>query len=317
MSAQRRKKHHYIPKCYLKQWCGADQMLCEYQLFDGRIVPRRVHPSQTGWSENLYAVDTLPPDLIDVVERVFFARVDQEASDALDVLTKSRPLATPKLRSGWSRFTMSLMQRHPGKINELWNSAKQEYRSGLEQHRSTYSAQRGFDDPESFDEFCEINYDYHVGMLFARAIQNSCDMKRVGEHLNNMYQTVFSLHEAGLKFLTSDNPLIINTGIAHAHCRIILPISPRQLFIFTNSEEVLDATIRELSHGQLFEAVNAQVVHQAYQFAYAICENQLGWMDRHWARERPTTYAHLRPSDDHLKLEAPLPESPRAIYGLG
>ena len=298
MADQQINKHHYIPQTYLKRWCGADRMLCEYQNFRNGIVVRRVHPAQTGWTDRLYSVPTLAPELVDLLERVFFARVDQEAADAMDELNRSGQLLTPKLRSAWSRFMMSLMQRHPGKIKEHWRNAEREFQRTKEDHRALYLSQRRPEDPESYDEFCRIHDPKMIGVLFARVIQAACDMKNVGEHLNRMVQGVFRLDAPRLTFLTSDNPLIINVGLSHPACRILLPIGPRRLFIATNSEGLIRATDRELREGDLVERINAQVVSQAYRFAYAICENRREWVERYWPREQPRTYAHLKPPEE-------------------
>jgi hypothetical protein len=289
------KKHHYIPKCYLKQWCGADCMLCEYQQFNGRIVPRRVHPSQTGWVDSLYSVEALPPEVADYIEQVFFLRVDQEASDALDFLTRNRHLDTPALRTGWSRFLMSLMQRHPGKLAEHREKAERVYHEELPKFRDLYPSMRRPTDPELFDEFCAQDHTEYIGKLIIRSLQQACDLPNVGQQLNRMRLDLIFINGTPLRFITSDNPLTVNTGLGRPECRIMLPISPRGLVLMTNRDEVAEHTINELENGDLIQRINAQVIHQTYRFAYAICENQLDLMAQHWPAEKPATYAHLVP----------------------
>ena len=80
---------------------------------------------------------------------------------------------------------MSLIQRHPGKIDEMWERAATSYRAGLEEHRAEYPSIRRPQDPESFDEFRLQDEDKHIGLLFAKSIQLACDMNRVGIGLNS------------------------------------------------------------------------------------------------------------------------------------
>jgi hypothetical protein len=285
------KKHHYIPKCYLKAWAGADKNLCEYRKVDRRIVISRKHPSQTGWTDSLYSVATLPPESVDHVEDVWFARVDQDASNALDLYTQGKTLVGEKMVSGWSRFIMSLMQRHPGKIDGMWRKCEAEL-------ARQYGLNAG-DDPESVEK--RAYFDAHrtrlVGDLFATAIMQACNLPNVGQHINKMRQRVVTLGNGHGRFLTSDNPLFLSGGLARPGNFFLLPISPRHLWIATNTDEVANKLIQKLDVGDLLAFVNYRVVTQAYSYIYGICENQRKFVERWASHDPPETYEHLKVTD--------------------
>ena len=289
-------KHHYIPKCYLRQWTGADEMLCEYKRPHDRVVVRRVYPSQTGWTDRLYVVDALPPEHAAVLEQRFFARVDQDASDALKEFTSNRLLMTQRLRTGWSRFMMSLMQRHPGKVAELKRMARDEFikSNDGDPHRKDYAAQRSPTDPETYEEYCALNFDKHVALVFADSLKTVCDLETAGQHLNNMDQRILTLQWTTKRFMTSDNPLIINKGLAHDDCFIMIPISPRKLFVASNVEKYTDQLLARFEDDSWVDRVNAQVIGQSYRTAHDICENQVEFADQYWPKTKPDSYMHLK-----------------------
>jgi len=298
-------KHHYIPKCYLRQWAGADGMLCEYKRPHDRVVVRRLHPSQTGWTDRLYLVDALPPEQANLLERIFFARVDQDASDALDEFMKNRLLMTPHLRSGWSRFMMSLMQRHPGKIAELKRTVREEFikTNDGDPHKADYAAQRLPTDPDTYEEYCTLNFEKHVAQLFADTLKTTCDMDGAGQHLNNMDRRILTLQWSSKRFMTSDNPLIINKGLAHDDCFIMIPLSPRKLFVASNVEKYTNQLLAQFEDDAWVDRINAQVVGQSYRTAYDICENRLVFAERYWPKTKPETYLHLKPPPEEVPAE--------------
>ena len=269
------KKHHYIPKCYLKAWTGADGLLCEYKKVAGRIAVQRRHPSATGWSDSLYSVESLPPEMVDAVEEVWFKRVDQEASDALNFYTRGTTLPNNKLLTGWSRFLMSLMRRHPGKIDELWRKCEAQLREEFAPRDNET------DDEKRARAVYEANPRPLLGRLFLGVVQKTCDLPNLGQHLNSMKQSVVMLTSGTRRFMTSDNPLFVTNGLLGDGAFALLPISPRTVWIATNTDTTHQRIIEKIRTGELVELLNIQVVSQAHTFAYAICENQLAFVEKH------------------------------------
>ena len=130
MSNQARK-HHFIPAFYLAEWVGADGRVCQMkQVRPGTVAPIRKHPEATGFEPNLYRVEGLPPELEQAVEKEFMRPLDTEASNAMRKIVKADPRVwNDRERSAWTRFTLSLLYRHPDRVRELKAHARPVSRS--------------------------------------------------------------------------------------------------------------------------------------------------------------------------------------------
>src|SRR4051794_36611270 len=112
-------KHHYIPVFYLKQWANEKKELCEFSNPYDRVKPRTTSPDGTGYVRGLNTVEGLPDVEKRYLEEVFFQIADDGAAQALRILLGLPPWAlTPKERSSWSRFIMSLLVRNPESIEK-------------------------------------------------------------------------------------------------------------------------------------------------------------------------------------------------------
>jgi hypothetical protein len=266
------RKHHYIPKCYLKAWTGADAWLCDYQRLAGHIAIKRRHPSATGWLNELYTAGALPPEKADVLEAEFFQRVDQGASDVLQAFAVNRLDLTVKERMGWCRFLMSLLHRHPARIEQLWAMGEAELSKAPGIDEAEYLALKKPGDPPTATEYLERNAASLASVLFARVVQSVCESDLIGNHLMKMN---WSLTNTPNRLMTSDRPLLVTGPLAHRDTVAMLPITPRRLFIATNSASGDDALNTLRQRGELEELVNIAVVRQAHRHAYGVCKDHV------------------------------------------
>ena len=120
------RKHHYVPVCYLKRWTTpADRRLCEHKLVPGRGVrPRRTAPGGTGYEVDLYRIHGVPADVAQNFERRFMSLVDTDASRALEKIIAGTNDWTSRLRSGWTRFILSLLFRNPEAVATVKRTGK-------------------------------------------------------------------------------------------------------------------------------------------------------------------------------------------------
>lgn len=268
------QKHHYIPKCYLKAWTGADGWLCEYQRPYKTVAAVRRHPSATGWIKGLYAATALPPEQVELLEKEFFQRVDQDAADVLALLRARQTNLDEKRQVGLTRFLMSLLHRHPARIEQLWRMGEEELLKPTQIDPAEYAALKGADDPATSDEYLEQNKDRMLAVLFARVMQHICESDSVGNHLIRMSRRVI-MPGGRERLMTSDRPLLVTGGLANSDTVVMLPIAPRMLFVATNSaagDEAVDTLARR---GSLVGLVNEAVLRQAYRYGYGVCENHL------------------------------------------
>ena len=286
------QKHHYVPRCYLKGWAGADDLLCEYSRPFHKVIARRKHPSQTGWIDRLYTLKDVDPDKRDIIERVFFQRVDQDASDALDALRRGQSGLPDHLRVGWARFVMSLLHRHPTQIAHLREMAETAMWDGVELLAEAYSEQRRPGDPPTIQEYRELHGNALSTVLFAQVLQHSCNSEKIGNHLLNMNLEVVTFRDRDL-LITSDRPLLWANGLGDANCVILLAIAPRRLFVATNgtkAKEIFNA----LTGGRpVVPFVNWMIARQAHQYVYGVCENRLSMVEQHMGKGLPPPWRNL------------------------
>ncbi len=266
------RKHHYIPKCYLKAWTGADGWLCDYQRPHQAVAVARRHPSATGWIDGLYAAKSLRPEQVEVMEKEFFLRVDQEAADVLSQLRARRTDLSEKHQIGLTRFLMSLLHRHPARIEQLWVMAEEELSKPADIDPAEYLALKGAEDPPTAEEYLQRNKDAMRSVLFARVVQQICESDSIGNHLMKMSRRIV-LPKARERLMTSDRPLLLTGGLADPGTVLLLPIAPHMLFVATNGPQG-DAAIDALARRDaLVGVVNEAVLRQAYRHGYGVCEN--------------------------------------------
>jgi hypothetical protein len=253
-------------------------MLCEYQRFKPGIVAKRVYPTQTGWSHDLYWVEGLPAHLKNYLEEVLFFRVDQDAANGLDALHAGKLPDTPALATSWSRFLMSLLHRQPAKIARYWSMAIERFDASIEDYRPEYEKIPNSLQP--FDEYIVQERDVYIANLFVRVLQNAVDSANIGEHLNNMHKGVISINDSR-RFMTSDDPLHMPMGLSHADAYLTIPIGPKKLFVAANKLENVEKISNKLrTDDHLLDQMNADVVARARQFAYGVCDNHVPLVDQ-------------------------------------
>jgi len=111
------EKHHYFPIFYQKRWAGADGRVCVYSRPYKKVKPNRKHPDSVGFQYDLYTIPGVDYETASHLERRFFLQTDNDAAQALARFETDpqTPLDT-RLRSGWSRFVMSLIHRAPEEV---------------------------------------------------------------------------------------------------------------------------------------------------------------------------------------------------------
>ena len=151
-------KHHYLPEFYLKNWCLEDDKVCQFsQPFQGITRERRVYPAETGFQKRLYSLREFPEEVAHQVESQFFSLVDSEAAVALKVMTSGSLSLTPRQRSAWTRFLMSLLLRMPEDIENFRLEAARRFIETSNEDENRYLAVRKDGDPETLSELMAKN----------------------------------------------------------------------------------------------------------------------------------------------------------------
>jgi len=213
--------------------------------------------------DDLYSINEAPPDVRSYVEDQFLLRVDQIANDALQCLLKSDLDLSDDLRSGWTRFIMSLLQRNPQKIAWLLENWKTQYECNIESSNPAV-----------------------VGVQRLRMLQNVMDLPMTGDKINKMLWNVVTYEGATHHVLTSDRPVIMTNGLIKPDAHIIVPIGPERLFVAANTAELVDR-LKAMPAKNLIRACNETVVWQSHTYVYADDDRQLRFVENRLGRGKP------------------------------
>jgi hypothetical protein len=278
-------KNHYIPKTYLRRWAAReDGKICQHRCINGRIVAKRVYPAETGYAADLYTLADLPPHKRHFVEEVLFKRVDQDAANGLDLFLADdiNVGVNAAIISGWSRFLMSLLHRQPAKIEGLKVAAQEKFRSYIPDLRAGWG-QHPEHESMTFDEYIENNGPALNAISFANVLAKICNSENIGRHMNNMIKSVATIQDSK-RFLTCDNPLTLFRPLSDAGAYILLPISPKKIFIAANGQEIVDRLFERLRDDNLVEQLNEAAISNAILYVYDTYEDQTGLVRRYFTK---------------------------------
>jgi hypothetical protein len=275
----REPDHHYIPIFYLKQWTDPEsRKLVEYCSRHEGVVARQTFPAGTGYVPGLYKDPTARLGEEYVIETELMSSIDDRAARALQrMMVDGEPpgkLDTPEAL-GWCQFLYSLLVRNPDHLLRMKEKlATFDQGEVLENIRDVYPTIRGPNDPESFDDYKAKFLKNPVEVPAIRVLPELVRSKRIVRMLASFKWQTQTVNNAKYPLLTSDRPIIMSNGLIQQDAHIVLPISPRRLFIATKTEET-SQYFREMKPNELVLAVNNQVSQQARKFVFGADDKQL------------------------------------------
>ena len=236
--------------------------------------------------DDLYIIHGAPPEIACAVEDKFLKRLDQDATDALDrlLLEDFETIGSDvRIRSGWSRFIMSLLQRNPEKVAWLRNVWAKKYPEEL---ASKYAVYRRDTDPPTYEEYKKSMLPGAVELGVASLLQAVMDMPNFGAKLNSMMWSVVTFANPKHALLTSDRPVIITNGLLRDDAHVVVPIGPRKMFVAVAEEGTLKA-MKSLSPEDLMWRVNDRICTQAKAYVYGDSDRQLKFVENRLGRGAP------------------------------
>ena len=285
--------HHYLPVFYLRQWCNADGKIVRYYRPHLDVVASPITPEQTAYEPHLYALDGLPSDQRQLIEKHYMAPVvDEPASRALQILiARNTPHPTIETRTDWTRFLMSLALRDPATVAKNTADARAGLIDKLNTNPEEYETARAADDPPTFVEWMQVNDPYRLDNIGKEMLPALIENEQIGTIIMQMRWFVFDLVSSGITLLTCDRPYIRTLGLKDERCIIVLPISPRLAFIATHSQGIAE---RLLKAGAkiLAKDINARIVAQAVKHVYGVTTNHLRFVENRLA---PVAHDTKRP----------------------
>ncbi len=279
------KKHHYLPVFYLKQWTGADNLLCQYSRPFDEVKAQRKHPSGTGFEPELYTIAGVPEESARVVETQFMRETDNLAAHALQTLMSGNSSTMSlEIKSGWARFIRSLSLRHPDFVTFLKKEVRGNGLKKMEEKGVSYDQWRHPHEPESLEEYCANMESSPMEASEAIGLQQLIDHPKIGSFLNSMRWLVLELRQPRHSLLTSDRPVIMSNGLAYNDSFLMLPVAPRNVFVAVNTIET-EIRIKKLLDEPRFPVfINNAIVSQAQRYVYGQNDGHLRFVENRLVR---------------------------------
>jgi hypothetical protein len=256
------------------------------------VVPRKTHPDGTGYARGLYTFNQLSPEARNSLEQVFLLRADHLASLALERLLMRDIDLEVSLKSGWSRFIMTLFHRTPESVQRLRQLVKDQLPSALADAYAKYETLKREGDPPTFEEYrasIPDHPDHDVEQTSLMLMRMAMDSRVVGESFNNLVWSVITFNQPRYPLLTSDRPLIMTNGILKEDGHIALPISPNTIFVAARTHETIAKIDAVLKMPRAEEFINDLIVRQAVNYVYGTNDRQLRFVANRFGERRPST----------------------------
>lgn len=275
------RRHHFNPEFHLRQWAGADSLLCEIKKAHGKVGAQRKSPKATGFQRDLYRTDGVPDEFAQHVERNFMSEIDNDAARALQkILSGDATAWTGDERNAWTTFVLSLLFRNPESVAAIKNHIRAAWDEGLRALQADYAARRRPTDPETFEGYVALVNPAAAEIGASNFLMETISNERVGPTIFNMHWTRHNLRHSKFPLLTSDRPLVMPLGLGDPRAYIALAVSPSVLFVAAR-DQGLARSVGQWKHTDLVKVLNKAVVSQARQFVWATDDLQLEFVRRY------------------------------------
>jgi hypothetical protein len=275
-------RHHFIPAFYLRAWAGTNAKLVEYTRKNGNLIAKPVGADATGYEVDLYAFLELPEDLAQMIEQKFFDYADRKAAEAHRLhLARDYRIEQwdAELVSGWSRFVVDLMLRHPDAMPELRDAAKAIWEGSADTAQRQYETFRLPEDPETVDEYLAQREPLFSVKARQHLVASVFDNEILGSRVNNLHWATLDVSAAPYPLLTSDRP-VSYTNLKEPDGMLWLPVSPSLVFVAAANEKHIHK-LREQKPKEVARIVNMDVVGRARRFVWSADRAQETFVEKH------------------------------------
>jgi Protein of unknown function (DUF4238) len=146
------QNHHYLTQSYQRGWLDASRRVHVYRWAYDKLLCEPKVTKSTGGRDGLYFTPMAPPGEQNLMEDVFWKRIDQWGADGLALLRKNDPSAAAKVnKDRLATFIMSFLFRNPNMVNCFNAHAKKLVLNGC--LKDNYVKYRSQHEPATFEEF--------------------------------------------------------------------------------------------------------------------------------------------------------------------
>lgn len=261
--------HHYVPQFYLRQWTDPDGRLPNYRWLRGRVIPGFIKSTKgTGFEPGLYARQHVPEEEKDKVETEFFQKLDDRASIIHGKLMRMEKFTfTSEERHDWAIFLAAANARTPDVIARLRQIADEALTRDLNDKPEALEKALGKPPPFTLLEWAKKNApgelaNFHLRLLF----RHVTDEKLIQTYMD-MDWTVHPIAPRQSEVLTCDRPLWYLENPEHLLFTVMLPLSPRRVFIAAKNL-MLASDFTALPPRQQVRRINESVFNRADERVY-------------------------------------------------
>jgi hypothetical protein len=263
-------KQHIVPVFLLKKWAGIDARLCRFRMLRTGFDVRRMYPQDVAYIKNLVNFlhrSDIPTHYME--SKMFGPIIDGPASNVINTLLSGRMLAiSAEERLTWARFVASLLFRNPDLIRVQFRNRGDQLREMLRESQSDYDRFRSDKHPPTIDGFLDAaipGYVDDIGISLMGAV-----IDRFAVRISSEMQewAVVQTNRARFEILTGDRPIVLTEPMSQQDCMIVMPISPRHIFLASRLPGPLER-LKERGPDQLVLEMNEEILALADKEVYS------------------------------------------------
>lgn len=277
--------HHYLPIFHLEKWADSKGKLQRWSRIDhtGELFCKWRAPAAFAYEKDLYRVDHLGDDVAELVEREVFGKIDNAAAVALQKLITPPhgSQLTIDDRAWWAHYLNASTVRVPHQIHTLRERAPKSLLAELSKPNEDFDRLKGDRTEKTMAEYVMSVNPARILNAGMATVVNQMAAGRGPDAIFQLKWAVRSMPHTGKLLMISDNPLVRVGSLFEGDCLLLMPLTPRILFIAATSESILLRAFR-MSAADIVEASNIAQFANAQRFAFGSGNRE--FIDRHLLR---------------------------------
>lgn len=267
--------HHYIPRFFLRPWCGADGKLTCYSVKHARLCVDRYTPAQVAKQAYLYSLQGVSDEQAQIIETDILRPIDDAAAPIHKLLLNdSSPNLSARQREEWGRFLRSLRARTPHIITTFREKGRQTMIEEFLRDPEEFEAIKGTLPHASLlalvnEKLPSLVENFGLANVFPQVLLESEILPRF---LSLDWQ-VLDFRSQRYRLLLADNPVFIH-GHKDDAWLWVLPIGPTRAFVAANRPlNTLRDPVKE---------ANVSAIRQSITYIYADGKEAQRFVERNW-----------------------------------
>jgi Protein of unknown function (DUF4238) len=276
------QNQHYLPQSYQRGWSASGRPYV-YRWAYNKLVCEPKAPKSTGARDGLYFIPMAPQGEQNMMEEVFWKKIDQWGADGLMLLRANNPAAAKQInKERLATFVMSFLFRNPNQVkyfnawanDNVLNACPKDY----------YPRYRRPHEPATFEEFKAALEQPGMTELGAQLLRNQVENKNIRNVILDMEWQVVTVPTTSDPILTSDVPLIVHRALKDDDGCLILPLSNNEFFVAYNLGRIdMKKRISDsLASGRFVRSMNKYVVEHRIDYVYGVNDSLLAFVAKHW-----------------------------------